>query len=102
MARLFDYAALSNGQAAISPMMDSTRRHRQEGSDVPLNYFPQNIMPASNDSAGMDMQVHPDSLDVPDELDWSNDELDIFPEIMNDLTFLGQRWSTYLPEEATY
>ena len=104
MAKLFDYAALSTEQPTVSdPMTNSTRRHRHEGSDPRLNYFPRSAIPLPSVSAGMDMpQVHAESLAVPENVDWSIDDLDIFPEMMNDSTFLGQRWSTYLPEGATY
>lgn len=103
MAELFDYAALSIGQPRVSPMAESTRRQRHEGSNSPPNHFPQSAIPASSDSDVMDMrQGHAESLAVPDNPDWSIDDLDVFPEMMNDSTFLGQRWSTYLPEEAAY
>lgn len=102
MAKLFDYAALSAEQEKISPVVGSTLRHRLEASDLASGLVPQSTISTSNDSAVIETrQIHPDSLAVPEELDWPNEDFDIFPDVANDWSFFGRPWSTYSVDGPT-
>lgn len=99
MAKLFDYAAISAEQEMISPVMNSTPPHRLEDSDLASNLVPQSIITTTNDSAVIETrQIRSDPLAVPEELDWPNEDFDIFPDVTNDWSFFGRPWSTYCSE----
>jgi hypothetical protein len=95
MAKLFDYAALSDGQVGISPDMNATPRSRTKASDSALNLVPQNIISASDDLTVIETRpIRPDPPAVTEEFDWTNELFDISADFTNDWSFLGQRWST--------
>lgn len=102
MAKLFDYAALSAEQEKTSPVMDLTPQHGVETSDMASNPVLQSDMSASNDSAVMETrQIRSDALAAPEELGWTNEDFDVFPEITNDWSFFGRPWSTHFSEDPT-
>lgn len=99
MAKLFDYAALSGEQGGISPVTNSTPPRRPEASDTALDFGPQSAISVSDDSAVIETgHIRPDPLSVPEEVDWPNGFFDVFSDVTNDWSFLGQRWSTHFFE----
>ena len=99
MAKLFDYAALSAELERISSAINSTPRHGLEASDMTSSLVTHSIISASNDAAVIETrQIRSDSLAVPEELDWPNEEFDIFPDASNDWSFFGRPWSTHFSE----
>lgn len=99
MAKLFDYAALSGEQGGISPAMNSTPPRRPGVSETALDVGPRSILSASDDSAVIETgHLRPDPLAVSDEVDWPDGFFDVFSDVTNDWSFLGQRWSTHFSE----
>ncbi|KAL2204251.1 hypothetical protein CC79DRAFT_1372259 [Sarocladium strictum] len=101
MAKLFDYAAISDEQQVANPpgTSSTTSQSRPQASDSTSNLVPHDTIPASADLTEIGTQlVRPDPLAGPGELDWSNEVFDISADFTNDWSFLGQRWSTHFPE----
>lgn len=98
MAKLFDYAALSDDPGR-TPVNNSTPRRRSEAPDTAVNCFPQSIVSTSDDSTVIEPRnIRTDPLAVSEELDWPTGYFNTFPDVTNDWSFLGQRWSTHFSE----